>query len=305
MDEKLVDAFFTEAEAAIAWHDEGAAEALRPAGGRDGRRRRGRRRDPGEGRRLLRALQSSRVRPARRERAQRGQGGSRRSLGQKTIGLGDVDMLKLPLAKIEPGKALPLASDNVASGIDPAWLAAVRALSTDAVMLLLGVRGTLSESDWSTLKTKLAEHRAWAAKKPGTKTFALDAARLREIVASDLKAQIKVLIAKDLALAPEYAAIGLVEKAIRYRADLLRLLRNFVNFSDFYNGRGARQLPGGQAVPRRAQLRAGRLREQRREARGARGPLERVPRANPATSRGPARRSGHRRRVHRGRRSTT
>ncbi|MFO0612750.1 MAG: hypothetical protein U0414_09195 [Polyangiaceae bacterium] len=104
---------------------------------------------------------------------------------------------------------------------------------------LLGARGTLTDADWGKLKAKLADHRAWAAKQPATKTFAIDPARLREIVASDAKSAIKELIAKDLSLAPEYAAMDLVEKAIRYRAELARLLRNFVSFADFYNGRGA------------------------------------------------------------------
>ena len=40
----------------------------------------------------------------------------------------------------------------------------MRALTTDAVIPVLGPRTTLSERDWATLKAKLADHRAWFGK---------------------------------------------------------------------------------------------------------------------------------------------
>jgi hypothetical protein len=45
------------------------------------------------------------------------------------------------------------------------------------------------------------------------------------------------LIAQDAALAAENSQIEAVEKAIRFQRDLVPLLRNFVNFSDFYQTR--------------------------------------------------------------------
>jgi len=47
------------------------------------------------------------------------------------------------------------------------------------------------------------------------------------------------LIAKDAALDAEYRQIESVEKAIRLRRDLMRVLRNFVSFADFYGKRDA------------------------------------------------------------------
>jgi len=54
-------------------------------------------------------------------------------------------------------------------------------------------------------------------------------------VTSDLGAKLSALIAQDKALEPEALAVTDVEKLARYYRDLGTLLRNFVNFADFYN----------------------------------------------------------------------
>ena len=49
-----------------------------------------------------------------------------------------------------------------------------------------------------------------------------------------LRSKLKALIQADLALATEYEQITSVAKAVRVNRDFGRLLRNFVNFADFY-----------------------------------------------------------------------
>ncbi|MFO0612751.1 MAG: hypothetical protein U0414_09200 [Polyangiaceae bacterium] len=78
VDDRLVDLFFEQAAAALAWRRGGGRRA--PADrGRDARRRQGGRRDPVEARRLLRAVRSRGLRRARRRRAERSGDGSRRA----------------------------------------------------------------------------------------------------------------------------------------------------------------------------------------------------------------------------------
>src|SRR6185436_17697286 len=49
-----------------------------------------------------------------------------------------------------------------------------------------------------------------------------------------LRKQLGELIASDAALTEEYAQISAISKAVRMQRDFGRVLRNFVNFSDFY-----------------------------------------------------------------------
>jgi hypothetical protein len=62
--------------------------------------------------------------------------------------------------------------------------------------------------------------------------------RLREIVAAG-KGKLDELIDQDKAVDSDYQKLSAIEQMVRYRRDLLRLLRNFVNFADFYGRKGA------------------------------------------------------------------
>ncbi len=136
-----------------------------------------------------------------------------------------------PLARIEPGKPLPLAA-----GVNPAWASALAKLRTAAAAPLLGRdRPTLGADDWAAVCSKLAAREAWQAARPATAVESLGLARIREIAAGKTHETIAGLIAKDRELEREAAAIGQVEQLLRYRRDLYRLLLNFVNFSDFYS----------------------------------------------------------------------
>ena len=53
------------------------------------------------------------------------------------------------------------------------------------------------------------------------------------------KGAIQALIASDEEVREDYSKIESVEQALRYRRDFVRLLRNFVNFSEFYQRKGA------------------------------------------------------------------
>jgi hypothetical protein len=144
--------------------------------------------------------------------------------------------LGLPLARVEAGRPLPLGG-----GLHPGWRARIEALIA-AVRPLLDDATALSEEAFQRISVKLKPYAGFAAERPSAKAWALGLSRLREIAAAladGAQARLEALIDKDLALAEEVAQIEAVERLIRYRRDLLTVLRNFVNFSAFYAREGA------------------------------------------------------------------
>jgi hypothetical protein len=65
----------------------------------------------------------------------------------------------------------------------------------------------------------------------------LGLARLREIAASDHRAAINALIKLDKSVESEVKATHSMERLLRYRRDLYKLVNNFVSFRSFYTGR--------------------------------------------------------------------
>lgn len=138
----------------------------------------------------------------------------------------------LPVARVEPGKPLPLTAQ-----VNPAWASALAVFHAAAVTPLLGARTELSEADWEELKARLNPYLAWQAAKTGFEVEKLGLARIREILTSPARAAVESLIVKDLEMTPVANAIQAVHKLMLFRRDLYKLLVNFVNFRDFYGGR--------------------------------------------------------------------
>ena len=139
----------------------------------------------------------------------------------------------LPLARVEPNRALPLTG-----GLNPAWEAAVAALRAAAVVPAFGEQDALSEAQWTDLNQRLAAYATWLAAKPASKVDALGWERIEAIVASGAQARLQDLMDRDLALKAEAEGIDAVEKLVRLHRDFARLLNNFVAFSDFYSRKG-------------------------------------------------------------------
>jgi hypothetical protein len=122
----------------------------------------------------------------------------------------------------------------LSNGINPAWAKPVAELAEAATPLWGANKTSLSETDWQSLQDKLAPFEAWASQKPVTLVEKLGLDRLRAILATRAREEITSLIQKDAALADENAQIGSVERILHYQRDLLKVLNNFVNFSEFY-----------------------------------------------------------------------
>lgn len=156
-------------------------------------------------------------------------------IASKQLSLGVQELVNMPLASVEAGKPLPLTT-----GTNPAWTDAIAAFHSKAVTPLLGKdKTTLSEADWSALTGKLAAYGAWQAAKAGTAVEKLGIARVKELLAGNVKDSLLKAIAADAAVAPEVDAIVSVEKMVRLYRDLHKLLLNYVSFSDFFARKAA------------------------------------------------------------------
>jgi hypothetical protein len=137
----------------------------------------------------------------------------------------------LPLAHVQPGRPLPLGE-----GVNPAWSARIAAFREHAVAPLLGTDcQTLGEAEWRQLQGTFAAYEKWQASKVGAAVEKLGIARVRELLAADLRGRLDQLLAQDIELASRMAAIDSVEKLTRLHRDLGTLLNNFVSFRDFYD----------------------------------------------------------------------
>lgn len=144
----------------------------------------------------------------------------------------DDEISALPLAKAEPGKAMPFFD-----GLNPLWIDPLRAFHDSTVLPLLGRKKSLSEEDWKKLCMKLQPYLDWQSEKPETVVAKLGDGRILEIAAGGEKELLEKLIERDLALEPEAKAMANVEKLLRYCRDLSSFANNFVSFRDFYTGR--------------------------------------------------------------------
>lgn len=155
-----------------------------------------------------------------------------KNLSSRPLSDSSSEVAALPIAYVSKGADLPLCN-----GINPAWQAAVSQLQQLVVTPLLGASEQLSAAQWEDLKARFAAYAAWLAARPSSPLEQLDAARVATLVASDCRARLSELIASDLARADQAAAIGEVDRLVRYTRDLAKLAHNFVAFTDFYTRR--------------------------------------------------------------------
>jgi hypothetical protein len=154
------------------------------------------------------------------------------AMAARDLTLTSVEIACFPIAQVAPAKPLPLKD-----GINPAWSDAMAKFQAEVVRPLGLDKPSINESDWALITTKFAAFDSWNSSKAGTAVEKLGLARVREILAGKGKETVTSLIAKDKALEPEANAIALVDKLVRFNANLYRLVNNFVSFRDFYQRR--------------------------------------------------------------------
>jgi hypothetical protein len=156
------------------------------------------------------------------------------ALSSHELSADSADVASLPIARIAANATLPLTA-----GVNPAWETRLATLGAAAVLPLLGARDALTEAAWRELVAKLAAYEIWLGTRPPNQLDALALDRIRAIVATAPAPALDQLFEQDLAVKPEIDAVADVEKLCRYQRDLAKLLRNYVNFSEFYARKGA------------------------------------------------------------------
>ena len=141
------------------------------------------------------------------------------------------DIEQLPLAKVTAGSSM-----SVVKGINPEWKVRMQALCEKVIRPLgIGSGDRLEIVEWKQVKARFEAYRKWRQAKPETGVEQLKVQRIRELLASGMRSQLDTLLAQDEALAPQLKAVDGVEKLARYHRDLMIVLNNFVNFSQFYD----------------------------------------------------------------------
>ncbi len=173
---------------------------------------------------------------ARAEAALNGAEAEYVQMAAKDLTIDNTEIARLPLARVGPNQPLPLRE-----GLNPAWTSQMAAFREDAVKPLLGTTtgDQLTEADWIAVQAKLAPFQTWTAGKPSSAVEKIGLPRLREILSGSARKAIADIIQRDSALAEENAQITSLEKLLRFQRDLVHLLNNFVNFSEFYGRQGA------------------------------------------------------------------
>ena len=136
----------------------------------------------------------------------------------------------LPLARVTAQVALPLAPDAV----NPAWAPALQALREQAVIPLLGARDALSPTDWAALRERVQPWGDWLAARPATPAAAWTVEALRAWVDGGVADRLRAAVVRDEQAAPLADDLLDLRRLLLLRRDLATLLRNFVNFADFY-----------------------------------------------------------------------
>jgi hypothetical protein len=145
------------------------------------------------------------------------------------ISMDSPDLRELPLAAPAGNGELDLAG-----ALNPAWSASVRAFASFVAPILGKETGALDAAGWARVKAKLAPYGAWLAARPAGNAGSLGDAKLLAVLEGTSCAALDALIAEDAKWSARKQYLGDLVKLLLLRRDLLRILRNFVNFSDFY-----------------------------------------------------------------------
>lgn len=166
------------------------------------------------------------------EPAVNGRGEDFAALARDSLAVPGDAVAALPLARAAAGRDLPLRE-----GINPAWQARVDTFHAQVVTPRLGARDALSESEWRAIAATFAALGDWHATRPQSPASALPPERLRELLAGGQRAALAALVAEDLALSEDFAAVDEIEKLLFLVRDLARFANNFAAFRDFYASR--------------------------------------------------------------------
>jgi hypothetical protein len=140
------------------------------------------------------------------------------------------EIAMLPIAKMGSKKTLPL--NEV---INPSWEKALEKFKTLVINPLFSNKSHLTLQEWESIPQKFDAYNQWVSSKKGSSVEKSGLTAIREILVKNEKETLLSLIEQDIALKSEADNIILVDKLTRYYCDFYKLLKNYVNFNDFYS----------------------------------------------------------------------
>ena len=140
----------------------------------------------------------------------------------------------LPLASSAAGKPLPLEQ-----GINPAWKTRLHAFATDTVIPLLGQKESITEDEFALIVQKLTPYQERLNSKPNSPASLLSVPFLQAFINGEKQGEVSSLIRYALTIEKERGNLADLEKLILLRRDFVTLLKNYISFSDFYEGKGS------------------------------------------------------------------
>ena len=139
-------------------------------------------------------------------------------------------LAELPLATCAAGKSLPLDST-----INPAWEKEIADFKENVLKFLFDKEITsLSEKNWRKIENLFEPYLSWYDAMPENPVSVLGLDRINEILNSNAEEIIDEYLTREENHPPVALASVELKKMILIRRDFLKLLKNFVSFSDFY-----------------------------------------------------------------------
>ena len=150
------------------------------------------------------------------------------AIGDKNLATQAEEISTYPLAR--PGKEAILPFE----AINPAWQPAFATLRALVLDVDFPEAKGFTEEQWNNVLAKFGAYTAWLGAKKGEAVEALGLDEVKALLAADRKADLLALIDEDKALEAEASSIDDVKKLLLYYRDFVKLLRNYVIFTDFY-----------------------------------------------------------------------
>ena len=140
----------------------------------------------------------------------------------------------LPLASSAADKPLPLTK-----GVNPAWKTQLQSFAEAAVIPLLGQKESITEDEFTLIVQKLMPYQERLNSKPDSLTALLSLPFLQALVNGEKQGEVSSFVRYALTIEKERGNLSNLEKLILLRRDFVTLLKNYISFSDFYEGKGS------------------------------------------------------------------
>ena len=155
-------------------------------------------------------------------------------LAGESIGYSNEAVNALPLAAAAADKPLPLIKE-----VNPVWKARLQTFAEDAVAPLLGQKEAITQDEFSLIVQKLAPYQERLNSKPATPAALLSVPFLQALTNGEKQGEVTSLIRYAVTIETERGNISNLEKLVLLRRDFVTLLKNYISFSDFYEGKGS------------------------------------------------------------------